>query len=176
MYDSCYTHPLHTEDGDKNINRTSREKLVPDGQQRAVTHIAWGRQNLASPLECSWLVTPPPCFINLGSSDAESIESNPLENLLIEHPSMSIYDSKHSREGNKKQSSQVATASPKSAAVRGCISTRMEPYNLRKSTMQKSKKSKNQTTAKAYRKQNKIYNLKNQHFAPRPAVVFQPRK
>lgn len=37
----------------------------------------------------SWLVTPPPCFT--GSGQQVALSCNPLENLLIEHPSMSVY-------------------------------------------------------------------------------------
>lgn len=37
----------------------------------------------------SWLVTPPPCFT--GSGHQVALSCNPLENLLIEHPSMSVY-------------------------------------------------------------------------------------
>lgn len=40
-------------------------------------------------LEESWFVTPPPCFTGRGSQPA--LETSPLENLLIEHPSMSVY-------------------------------------------------------------------------------------
>lgn len=39
-------------------------------------------------MEESWFVTPPPCFT---SSGPVVIETSPLENLLIEHPSMSVY-------------------------------------------------------------------------------------
>lgn len=39
-------------------------------------------------MEESWFVTPPPCFT---SSGPVIIETSPLENLLIEHPSMSVY-------------------------------------------------------------------------------------
>lgn len=44
---------------------------------------------LAGPavLEESWFVTPPPCF----TSGSVPLETSPLENLLIEHPSMSVY-------------------------------------------------------------------------------------
>ncbi|XP_071533153.1 uncharacterized protein TP53INP isoform X2 [Panulirus ornatus] len=35
-----------------------------------------------------WLVTPPPCFTR---SQAAPLATSPLENLLIEHPSMSVY-------------------------------------------------------------------------------------
>lgn len=40
------------------------------------------------PLEESWFLTPPPCFT---STPPSGLESSPLENLLIEHPSMSVY-------------------------------------------------------------------------------------
>lgn len=41
-------------------------------------------------MEESWLVTPPPCFTAGGNSPAR-VETGPMENLLIEHPSMSVY-------------------------------------------------------------------------------------
>ncbi|XP_059836853.1 tumor protein p53-inducible nuclear protein 2 isoform X1 [Hypanus sabinus] len=44
----------------------------------------------AGTLEESWFVTPPPCFTAEGQDDIQ-VESSPLENLLIEHPSMSVY-------------------------------------------------------------------------------------
>ncbi|XP_068090979.1 tumor protein p53-inducible nuclear protein 1 [Hyperolius riggenbachi] len=42
------------------------------------------------PLEESWFVTPPPCFTARELTTIE-VETSPLENLLIEHPSMSVY-------------------------------------------------------------------------------------
>lgn len=42
-------------------------------------------------MEESWLVTPPPCFTAGGNSPQRLVETGPLENLLIEHPSMSVY-------------------------------------------------------------------------------------
>ncbi|XP_068586014.1 tumor protein p53-inducible nuclear protein 1 [Cebidichthys violaceus] len=44
----------------------------------------------ASSLEESWFVTPPPCFTGRGVQPI-LLEASPLENLLIEHPSMSVY-------------------------------------------------------------------------------------
>lgn len=41
-------------------------------------------------LEESWFITPPPCFTGRGSQPI-LLETSPLENLLIEHPSMSVY-------------------------------------------------------------------------------------
>uniref|UniRef100_A0A1A7XUA7 Tumor protein p53 inducible nuclear protein 1 n=2 Tax=Iconisemion striatum TaxID=60296 RepID=A0A1A7XUA7_9TELE len=44
----------------------------------------------ACSLEESWFVTPPPCFTGHGKQPI-LLETSPLENLLIEHPSMSVY-------------------------------------------------------------------------------------
>ena len=44
----------------------------------------------ACALEESWFVTPPPCFTGRGGKNVQ-LETSPLENLLIEHPSMSVY-------------------------------------------------------------------------------------
>lgn len=41
-------------------------------------------------LEESWFITPPPCFTG-HSNQPILLETSPLENLLIEHPSMSVY-------------------------------------------------------------------------------------
>lgn len=38
-----------------------------------------------------WLVAPAPCFTGSGVGELTPIASSPLENLLIEHPSMSVY-------------------------------------------------------------------------------------
>lgn len=45
---------------------------------------------LPNSMEESWFVTPPPCFTSVGPI---IMETSPLENLLIEHPSMSVYHS-----------------------------------------------------------------------------------
>ncbi|XP_053105187.1 tumor protein p53-inducible nuclear protein 1 isoform X2 [Hemicordylus capensis] len=42
------------------------------------------------PMEESWFITPPPCF-TAGGLTTIKVETSPLENLLIEHPSMSVY-------------------------------------------------------------------------------------
>lgn len=45
----------------------------------------------ACSLEESWFVTPPPCFGGGRRGKPMVLETSPLENLLIEHPSMSVY-------------------------------------------------------------------------------------
>lgn len=39
-------------------------------------------------MEESWFITPPPCF-TAGGLTTIKVETSPMENLLIEHPSMS---------------------------------------------------------------------------------------
>lgn len=56
-------------------------------------------------LEESWYVTPPPCFEASGLSP-EVLEASPMEDLLIEHPSMSVYGP-----GVRRDSSSVSSAS-----------------------------------------------------------------
>ncbi|XP_029467081.1 tumor protein p53-inducible nuclear protein 2 isoform X2 [Rhinatrema bivittatum] len=57
-------------------------------------HDCGGRSVSPLPDPCSmdesWFVTPPPCFTAEGPGPV-SVESSPLEDLLIEHPSMSVY-------------------------------------------------------------------------------------
>lgn len=58
-------------------------KQSQDGNLEAVPHFAEG-------LEQSWYITPPSCF-NASQPHSSTLEASPLENLLIEHPSMSVY-------------------------------------------------------------------------------------
>lgn len=44
----------------------------------------------AAPQKDEWLITPLPCLTSITCSQ-RSIENDPLENLLIEHPSMSVF-------------------------------------------------------------------------------------
>lgn len=47
-------------------------------------------ENLPSQEE-SWFVEPPECFKNI-SSDSRDVKTSSIEDLLIEHPSMSVFD------------------------------------------------------------------------------------
>lgn len=70
----------------------------PDSEDAAAAGLA------AGPLEESWFVTPPPCF----TSGSVPLETSPLENLLIEHPSMSVYH---------RSAAPQASATPLSSSV-----------------------------------------------------------
>lgn len=55
-------------------------------------------------LEESWFITPPPCFTASRRAPV-LLETSPLENLLIEHPSMSVYAVHSSHRRQLKESS-----------------------------------------------------------------------
>ncbi|KAK3707968.1 hypothetical protein QZH41_010721 [Actinostola sp. cb2023] len=51
-------------------------------------------------IEESWYVTPPSCF-DAGDATEASLEANPFEDLLIEHPSMSVYGPRRTRSSSR---------------------------------------------------------------------------
>ncbi|XP_076263333.1 tumor protein p53 inducible nuclear protein [Rhynchophorus ferrugineus] len=57
------------------LGRTSSSESLSRGHNRAMDE--------------SWFITPPPCFSS--QSGPVQLRTSPLENLLIEHPSMSVY-------------------------------------------------------------------------------------
>ena len=81
------------------------------------------RTSSSSSLPClsfeeSWFLTPPPCFTSEGPVH---METSPLENLLIEHPSMSVYQ--HSSSSSRSflphlrlRSSSTGTSPPSPAS------------------------------------------------------------
>ena len=82
-------------------------------------------------MEESWLVTPPPCF-TAGGNSPHRMETSPLENLLIEHPSMSVYTSRgrpHSTgvESSDSENEDVDEAQPE----RVVASVRQPPHQGR---------------------------------------------
>uniref|UniRef100_H0YYQ4 Tumor protein p53 inducible nuclear protein 2 n=1 Tax=Taeniopygia guttata TaxID=59729 RepID=H0YYQ4_TAEGU len=55
--------------------------LAGEQSNRTSSHSLWGT---------FWFVTPPPCF-TAEEPGPDGVESSPMEDLLIEHPSMSVY-------------------------------------------------------------------------------------
>lgn len=62
--------------------------------------------DIPCPLQESWYLTPPPSFTSEGPVH---METSPLENLLIEHPSMSVYQ--HSQRARKSSNSSPPSSS-----------------------------------------------------------------
>jgi len=95
----------------------TRELLLHDEEDRpmsgepgALSDVSSQPEHLVHPsMEECWLVTPPPCFV--GTSQPPVITTGPLEDLLIEHPSMSVY-SPRSRQLAMESSASSADFSP----------------------------------------------------------------
>ncbi|XP_027016458.1 tumor protein p53-inducible nuclear protein 2 isoform X3 [Tachysurus fulvidraco] len=68
--------------------RSLRPRLSPDSPSPLGSG---GANALSDPTSCgldeSWFITPPPCF----TAEGAPAEASPMEDLLIEHPSMSVY-------------------------------------------------------------------------------------
>lgn len=62
--------------------------------------------DIPCPLQESWYLTPPPSFTSEGPVH---METSPLENLLIEHPSMSVYQ--HTQRARKSSNSSPPSSS-----------------------------------------------------------------
>ncbi|XP_029928129.1 tumor protein p53-inducible nuclear protein 1 [Myripristis murdjan] len=87
-YASC-TSLNSTADTDPDGGREDEEEEETEDEEEEEEEDGFLRLDACS-LEESWFVTPPPCFTGRGSQPV-LLETSPLENLLIEHPSMSVY-------------------------------------------------------------------------------------
>lgn len=94
--------PSESEESDKKISNTNNLQLVPF--KSILSHLSTVRENdencllsanlpslYPNTMDESWFLTPPSCF----SSTSIQLETSPIENLLIEHPSMSVYHNIH---------------------------------------------------------------------------------
>lgn len=86
-------------------------------------------------MEESWYVTPPPCFEASGSGlSPEILESSPMEDLLIEHPSMSVYGP-----GVRQSSPSVSSSSRNSSTTRSEEVTKVEKRQPRRTVQFQAK-------------------------------------
>ncbi|KAF6025099.1 hypothetical protein EB796_016578 [Bugula neritina] len=134
---------------------------------------ALSRAESSSSLDSNWQITLP-CF-NVGIGVTTEVDL--AENLLIEHASMSVYESLPSAYSNPEGDSSnergvVATGRPAQAV---CLGNRR--YDLRKLESRKAKKSKKVDTKRAYNRRNQVTHIQQRNCRrPSPIMVFQPRK
>lgn len=76
--------------------------LSPVGHSRYCIHTNIGNMHE------SWILSPPPCFTAGGTSSSQ-VQMTPMENLLIEHPSMSVYNS-HCSGGSAGEESDLSSS------------------------------------------------------------------
>ncbi|KAK9885958.1 hypothetical protein WA026_013834, partial [Henosepilachna vigintioctopunctata] len=65
-----------------------RQRVLSTSSHLTRTSSSSSLPSISINMEESWFLTPPPCF---NSTGPVHMETSPLENLLIEHPSMSVY-------------------------------------------------------------------------------------
>ncbi|XP_051887357.1 tumor protein p53-inducible nuclear protein 2 isoform X1 [Pristis pectinata] len=116
-------------------------------------------------LEESWFVTPPPCFTAEGQDEIQ-VESSPLENLLIEHPSMSVYADSNTNistledaneevgNGNTAQTRVERWAPPAPAAVLGRTGILEKANQVRRIQRAKQRVEKRQLSRNRIQRQN----------------------
>lgn len=94
--DTCTSFSAEEEEDEDDINEESPAEhtsvfcLPASLECLADTSDSCFLQFESCPLEESWFITPPPCF-TAGGLPTVKVETSPMENLLIEHPSMSVY-------------------------------------------------------------------------------------
>ncbi|KAM4025785.1 tumor protein p53-inducible nuclear protein 1-like [Anomaloglossus baeobatrachus] len=142
------------------------------------------------PLEESWFVTPPPCFTAGGLATTE-METSPLENLLIEHPSMSVYAvhnlcTKQTRTCDSEiQNSRSSRLDPGHAnlaqhvrcfvATLSARTTRLNPAKtILFSKLSKPQMEKTLLNRKSLRRQNRIRGCHSQQVKHSRVIVQQP--
>ncbi|KAG9478783.1 tumor protein p53-inducible nuclear protein 1 [Eleutherodactylus coqui] len=142
------------------------------------------------PLEESWFVTPPPCF-TAGELASIEVETSPMENLLIEHPSMSVYAvhnlcSKPTRtcdsENHNSSSLRLDPGHTSVAQHIHCyiatLATRTTLPNLTKiipfSKLSKQKVEKTLLNRKSLRRQNRIRGCHSHQVKHSRVIVHQP--
>ena len=74
-------------------NQRGSNNGSPCSQGSPVSHSRFCLHSKKGCYNESWIITPPPCFL-AGGSNSLNVEMTPMENLLIEHPSMSVYNSR----------------------------------------------------------------------------------
>ncbi|XP_066149009.1 tumor protein p53-inducible nuclear protein 2 [Euwallacea fornicatus] len=99
-HDDGWTMVDRDSEGNSDAYSSEEEDNVSDsGLQRVRLERASSNDSLSHAntidMEESWFVTPPPCFSS--QTGPVHIRTSPLENLLIEHPSMSVYQRTGSR-------------------------------------------------------------------------------
>jgi hypothetical protein len=73
---------------------SSSENMMDQNENNVnITSDLSSKESSSNKNDDSWLLTPLPCLTSITQSQRSIIDNGPLENLLIEHPSMSVFKS-----------------------------------------------------------------------------------
>lgn len=135
-------------------------------------------------LDESWFVTPPPCFTAEGQDEVQ-VASSPLENLLIEHPSMSVYADSNTNISTREEPSQVNSghttrarvdrwAPPAPAAVLGRTGALEKANQIRRIQRAKQRAEKRQLSRNGIQRQNLARECRYHRTKHQGNFVYQP--
>nr|CAB3267176.1 tumor protein p53-inducible nuclear protein 2 [Phallusia mammillata] len=122
-------------------------------------------------LECSWFITPPPCF-NADQNGSVTTPESPRENLLIEHPSMFVKLPAEEVEKSSRQENSVAVQhrhKPAPASLRRSQRKAARNAVAALSVQQRKRHQFKHTSGDVPRRNNKTFQKMRQ-------IVHQPRK
>jgi len=110
-------------------------------------------------MEESWLVTPPQCFN--GKLKRNKTKMSPMENLLIEHPSMSIYHGNEepttqAEDSSSKETTAMAARRDTHKAVAGRLLA-LEKRQPLKEMNTKSPSTRKESNGKSLKRKNQVY-------------------
>ena len=125
----------------------------------------------------AWLVTPPQSFT---ASGTQQLPASPMEDLLIEHPSMSVYAPRRTGSTGSSENSSLETSPERSqnhctprrsTRVRGFVFRCGHP-SKKSASRQNSRPSR--TTKNSCTRANLVHHIKPKAMRPRRQSVFQP--
>ncbi|CAM9697085.1 unnamed protein product [Lampetra fluviatilis] len=157
----------------------------PDGRALAA-EFSDGSSSQSEPstprgMEESWLLAPPPCFSAPGEgSSNRGLESSPLENLLIEHPSMSVYAAFRRRRPSGQplhapsSPRRAPRRSPASVAANAARSLLENARRLHRSTLVSLRSPRLQPSRRQLQRQNDARNRASFSGKHRGNVIKQP--
>ncbi|XP_072099412.1 tumor protein p53-inducible nuclear protein 2 isoform X1 [Mobula birostris] len=185
--DACIT--PSSEEVEVKANTTVPDDTPPPPAPSSLESLSSGSdsspaRSSAGTLEESWFVTPPPCFTAEGQDDIQ-VESSPLENLLIEHPSMSVYadsntnistleDVSEINIGTTAQTRVERWAPPAPAAVLGRTGILEKANQVRRIQRAKQRVEKRQLSRNRLQRQNLARDSRHRRTKQHGNFVYQP--
>ena len=96
------------EEGTKNFLPQKRKEKLKPKKKKTFEKLTFQEE--------SWFVEPPECFKNTLPDSNQSVTTSSIEDLLIEHPSMSVFDNLFINRNNDDKNSKMVTLSIKCSA------------------------------------------------------------
>ncbi|XP_062871048.1 tumor protein p53-inducible nuclear protein 2 isoform X2 [Trichomycterus rosablanca] len=107
----------HSQASHASFSRSLRPPVSPNSPSPPLCPLGAAHE-CGGGLEESWFITPPPCF----TAEGATAEASPMEDLLIEHPSMSVYVSSSNLE---QSTAEVADGTRMSESMPSPVPTRL---------------------------------------------------